>query len=266
MDAAPASLERHANEKRFEDFFREDTYIQFKNLMYNYRLRKRAVEAAVKRDNPHLVLEVGSGLSPMMTHTDAVVFSELSFQALKTLKKTHGHGHYVVADGTRLPFKDGSFTHGVCSEVLEHIENDTAVLGELSRIVEPGGEVCITVPKGKYYFAADDRYVGHFRRYSIQEVLDKLAAAGLRPRAVHKVLGPLEKVTMFSAVMFFSLFVGRGPVRSPGTKRVAPAIEFVFEWANLAYACLAWLDAKIMPLALTTVILVEARKPEPGSD
>ena len=254
------------SERRFEEFFIVDNYVALKNYLYNYLERKRAINRVLQGD-AGLVLEVGSGLSPIVTGRDNVVYSELSFRALHTLKAINEAGHYVVADATRLPFRESSLERVVCSEVLEHIEDDQAAIDELARIMKQGALVCITVPHRKFYFAADDRYVHHFRRYEIDEMTGKLRQAGLRVRATTKVLGPLEKVTMFALVMVFSTL--QKITRSNGTAARTPSsitlfirsvIRPLFKWAHLAYAVLARIDAMVMPRALATVILFEAVK------
>lgn len=251
------------SEKRFEDFFVEGSYVLLKNYLYNYRCRIRSINRALEKEPAERILEVGSGLSPIVTDDDRVVYSELSFRALRTLKHFNGRGRYVVADGTRLPFKDGAFTHTVCSEVLEHVEDDQQAIEELARVMRPAGKAFITVPHRKRYFAADDRFVHHFRRYEIAEMAEKIHRAGMALNATQKVLGPLEKVTMYSVVMAFAVIqrvVGPRSNRPTGPGRLARVIAPVFDWANRVYAVLARTDAAIMPTALATVILFEAQK------
>lgn len=253
---------QHPNEKRFEDFFTEHKYVVLKNYLYNYLLRKRAINRAIRDDRRELMLEVGSGLSPIITGVDNVVYSELSFKALQNLKHRNGRGRYVVADGTRLPFKADAFSHTICSEVLEHVEDDQQAIRELARVMKRPGHACITVPHRKFYFASDDRYVRHFRRYEIPEMAEKLENAGLRLAVTKKVLGPLEKVTMWPTVMFFSALqrvIGRQAARE-SSDGFANAIAPLFKWVNLLYSLLARADAKLMPKALSTVILFEAEK------
>ncbi len=262
MNAEPAPVsERHAYERRFEEFFEEDKYVALKNYLYNYLLRKRLISSTIKHLRPSLTLEVGSGLSPMITESDRVVYSELSHRALRTLRSKHPRGFFVVADCTRLPFKDAAFEATVCSEVLEHVENDQEAIGELARVMTPNGSACITVPHRRFYYAADDRYVRHFRRYELSEILEKVRSAGLDAKAVKKVLGPLEKVVMFSTVMLFSFIERVNRNRSGnGQDRFFTAIAPAFKWGNRVIACVAWLDAKIMPRALSTVVFVRAEK------
>ena len=256
------------SERRFEEFFVQDSYIALKNYLYNYLERKRAINRALVGE-PELVLEVGCGLSPIITGRENVIYSELSFRALATLKELNSQGHYVAADGTRLPFASSSVSHVICSEVLEHVENDQAVIDELARVLKIGGLVYITVPHRKFYFAADDRYVHHFRRYEIDEMTLKLENAGLRLRRLKKVLGPLEKVTMFTVVMLFSAVQsisgakpapqGRGSLSGAAVRSV---LRPLFKWAHRGFALLARVDAWVMPRALATVMLFEAVKEE----
>lgn len=54
--------------------------------------------------------------------------------------------HCVVADATALPFKQGSFQLVLCTEVLEHIEDDDAAVSEIARVLASGGRGVISVP------------------------------------------------------------------------------------------------------------------------
>ena len=99
-----------ANENRFQDFFENEKYVNLKNYLYNYLLRKNAVEKTMRSEEKDLVLEIGSGISPILTSWDRVVYSDLSVSALEMLKKIHGKGQYVVADAMNLPFEADSFS------------------------------------------------------------------------------------------------------------------------------------------------------------
>jgi SAM-dependent methyltransferase len=264
---------RHPNERHFEEFFIRDSYVTLKNYLYNYLERKRAIERALAREPRGRVLEVGSGLSPIATHRDDVIYSELSFRAMRTLRAAQQRGRYLVADGTRLPFADCGIDHVICSEVLEHVENDQAAIDELGRVLRPGGVAFITVPHRKAYFAADDRFVRHFRRYEIPEMQAKLEHAGLRLRSTRKVLGPLEKLTMWTLVSALSAFEratrrGARPPDSSGSllgRAFRGVLRPVFIQAHRAYALVARLDAAVMPRAWAAVILFEAERPKtPG--
>ncbi|HEY2771883.1 MAG TPA: class I SAM-dependent methyltransferase [Solirubrobacteraceae bacterium] len=49
-------------------------------------------------------------------------------------------------DITRLALPDGAFDAVICSHVLEHVEDDAAAIGELYRVVAPGGWAIVMVP------------------------------------------------------------------------------------------------------------------------
>jgi SAM-dependent methyltransferase len=212
-----------------------------------------------------LILEVGSGLSPIVTGRDAIVYSELSFQALRTLKRLNeGRGNYVVADGTKLPFREGSVPTIICSEVLEHVEHDDVAICEIGRVLARTGTAYITVPHRQMYFASDDAFVGHFRRYEIDDMEAKLNAAHLQLLSIRKVLGPLEKVTMWSVVKAFSIIVGvlGKHDSSKSSSGLLTVLAPFIKWGNFCYTFIAGLDAKIWPRSLSTVLLFEAGKPD----
>jgi SAM-dependent methyltransferase len=52
----------------------------------------------------------------------------------------------TVALATALPFKSGSFRYILCSEVLEHLNDDEAAVAEIARVLTDGGVAVITVP------------------------------------------------------------------------------------------------------------------------
>jgi SAM-dependent methyltransferase len=247
---------------RFQDFFEDKNYVVLKNYLYNYLLRKRAVEKHIWVKNSGWIMEVGSGLSPMITNSETIVYSELSLSGLQTLKHRHGKGLYVVADATRLPFRSDAFSHTVCSEVLEHIEDDRTALKELARVLKPSGKLVITFPHRRFYFARDDRFVKHFRRYELDEMKDRIQAVGLTVLSVQKVLGPLEKIIMWTTVLCFSLLEKgkRKDGHAAGRGLLFPIWVLFFRVANRILAAIAWLDARIVPLPLATVLLIGATK------
>ena len=259
-------VKKAAENNRFEDFFEEDTYRLLKNYLYNYIVRQEAVHKALEMESVERVLEVGSGISPMLTNMNKVVYSDLSLTAMQQLKNTYGNGWYVVADSTRLPFRRGVFSHAICSEVLEHIKDDTAAIREMSRVLDPSGKLILTFPHAKYYFAIDDRLVNHHRRYNLEEIRKKLNAGGFTPIITWKVMGPLEKITMMAVAGCYMLTRKIGNVwPAVDTRRPAAAGKLtnlavaLFKWANRGYARLVGLDAKVMPRCLSAVLLIKCK-------
>jgi SAM-dependent methyltransferase len=155
---------------------------------------------------------------------------------------------------------------------LEHVENDQAAIDELARVLRPDGVAYITVPHRKAYFAADDRFVGHFRRYEVDEMQAKLEHAGLRLRRTEKVLGPLEKITMWTLVVTLSAFErathrDAHPPESSGSllgRALRGVLRPVFIATHRVYALLARADAALMPRAWAAVVLFEAERGQPA--
>ena len=46
---------------------------------------------------------------------------------------------YVPGSGERIPFEDASFDIALCCDVLEHVDSVDCVLGEIARVLRPGG-------------------------------------------------------------------------------------------------------------------------------
>jgi SAM-dependent methyltransferase len=55
-------------------------------------------------------------------------------------------------DLQRLPFRDSVFDGVICSEGLEHVEDDLAAMRELGRVAKPGATIVVTVPNADYPF------------------------------------------------------------------------------------------------------------------
>jgi len=251
-----------SHDNRFQDFFVDDKYIILKNYLYNYLLRKYAVEKVLRNEKQGMILEVGSGISPIVTTGNSVVYSDLSILAIQTMKRNLAKGLYVAADINNLPFKTESFSHVVSSEVLEHVEDDRKALAEIARVTKASGVLIITFPHRRFYFTCDDSFVKHFRRYELAEMENHLKEVGFDTVLVRKVLGPLEKITMCTAIFIFSMlqqFHKTGGANAQLSRKVV-IFSSIFKWLNRFYAIFAWLDAIIIPRALATVLLIKAVK------
>ena len=66
----------------------------------------------------------------------------------------------------------------VCLNVLEHIEDDRAVLNALHKFLPAGCRLVFLVPYNPGLFSEFDRQIGHFRRYQKGELEGKMTEAG----------------------------------------------------------------------------------------
>jgi SAM-dependent methyltransferase len=62
----------------------------------------------------------------------------------------------LIADATKMPFKNGSFNTVISNCVMEHIPDIDGVLSEVNRVLKPGGRLLTTVPTE--YFDSDSFY------------------------------------------------------------------------------------------------------------
>jgi glycosyltransferase involved in cell wall biosynthesis len=71
-----------------------------------------------------------------------------------------------------------SFDTVTLINVLEHAEDDVALLRRAQQLLVPGGRVVLYAPAGRSLFGAMDRGVDHLRRYEREELEAKLQQAG----------------------------------------------------------------------------------------
>lgn len=83
------------------------------------------------------------------------------------------------ASGTHLPFADGSFGAVLALDVIEHVDDDVALLREARRVLRPGGVAVLTVPALPWLWSDHD-VVNHHRRRYVRRTLERsVRAAGL---------------------------------------------------------------------------------------
>ena len=100
---------------------------------------------------------------------------------MEAKNETVGAWHLVSGSVTSLPFGDGLFDKVICSEVLEHVPDDSSAVAEFIRVLKPGGILAVSVPS---HFAesvcwkiSDDYHNapgGHIRIYKQSEIMGLL--------------------------------------------------------------------------------------------
>ncbi|MGH7893192.1 MAG: glycosyltransferase, partial [Candidatus Binatia bacterium] len=134
------------------------------------------------------ILEIGSGTGLMTKYLAGrgdLTATDVDEEYVDLLTRTFAHAPNVqvrhldlaklAADG--VPMRH--FDTVVCSNVLEHIEDDRRALTAMREALEPGGRVVLIIPAIKALYGSIDRNIHHFRRYSREEIEEKLRAAGL---------------------------------------------------------------------------------------
>ncbi len=177
----------HPPGNRFDDFFQDNVYLSLKNSLFNYRFRKWKIAKHVPASGR--ILDIGSGTAPVSPDLTRTVVADVSEEAMKNVAVASK----VVTSITAMSFDAASFDCILCSEVLEHIPDDEKAVSELRRVLKPGGLLIATVPFQKRYWAEDDEYVGHLRRYDAGELEQKLRAGGFTSVKTYKLSGTIER-------------------------------------------------------------------------
>ena len=81
------------------------------------------------------------------------------------------HVAFKQADVPPLPFSDNSFDAVVSFQVIEHIENDNEFVGEIYRVLKPGGLLILSTPNITMSLT---RNPWHVREYTPQQLHDLL--------------------------------------------------------------------------------------------
>jgi ubiquinone/menaquinone biosynthesis C-methylase UbiE len=66
------------------------------------------------------------------------------------------------------------YDHVYLSNVLEHIEDDVAILKQIQSVLKENGKVVIYSPAFQVLYTSFDAQVGHYRRYSLGDLRKKL--------------------------------------------------------------------------------------------
>ncbi len=126
--------------------------------------------------------------------------------------------HWLQMAGEQLPFADGAFERVICTETLEHVDDDSVLARELVRVLKPGGILAVSVPdefSEKIFWKLSKNYRthagGHVRIYERARIVALLREAGLRPYAV-RYRHSLETAYWLSHVAFWSDWGKQGPI------------------------------------------------------
>ena len=119
------------------------------------------VLSRVRADLPHLRL-TGGDLLPV---------------ALEIARDRVPDATFAQIDVRSLPFA-GEFDVVCALDVLEHVDEDSLALEQVSRALRPGGGIIVSVPQHMWLWSAADEYGRHRRRYSRRQLAGLLDGAG----------------------------------------------------------------------------------------
>lgn len=96
-------------------------------------------------------------------------------------------------------FEPETFPAAGLFDVLEHIEKEQDFLRQIHKYLKKDGLLVLTVPAHSWLWSGEDRYAGHFRRYSLKSLSQTLNASGFS----------VSYISYFFSVLVFPIFLLR---------------------------------------------------------
>ena len=197
------------------------------------------------------VLEIGAGIGNLtrvlIPRVKCYVAADIDGEHLARLTTRFQHRHNLHIHHCDLAnpadFADfaGSMDTVVCLNVLEHIEDDMQGLANIRSALRPGGRAIVLVPHGQEIFGTLDTALGHYRRYSHQELTEKMERAGFR----------LETMLNFNRISRPGWYVNGKLLKRTtlGTMQLKAVDQMVWLW-RLIDSHLPWPPASIIAIAV----------------
>jgi len=169
-----ASHEFHYSGAEFEALSLADNYYAWIRRMFGNRLRGRVVEVGAGRGNfSERLLAVDAIEELLLIEPDAALFRELDDRFRDEPRISTYEGYFGDHE------LGGAVDAIVLVNVLEHIEDDAALVRTAWEALRPGGALLLFVPAGPWLFGSLDRAFDHFRRYERKQLETLLTDGGL---------------------------------------------------------------------------------------
>jgi SAM-dependent methyltransferase len=244
-----------------EKFFHHLAPLEASNFWF--RARNELILWALKSYCPQFnrLLEIGCGTGFVLSgiaqrYPEASLSgSELFIEGLSFAASRLRSVELMQMDARRIPFTEEFDVVGAF-DVLEHIEEDTAVLSQIHTSLKPGGHLIITVPQHRWLWSSVDDYSHHVRRYTAQELHHKVKSAGFH----------VVRSTSFVSLLLPLLIASRFSKRGVPADKLDPLAEYhIPRFINLALLSLLRVERAILRIGTTLHVggsrLVVARKP-----
>ncbi len=140
------------------------------------------------------VLEVGAGIGNMTRHlsrgrqrytatdldAEHIARLQIRFRGRPNLSSAHCD----LAAAEDFSGLQGQFDTVVCLNVLEHVQDAMAGLRNIHSALAPGGRAIVLVPQDQSIYGTLDEVLGHYKRYSEEDLRARMEEAGFRVERV----------------------------------------------------------------------------------
>lgn len=166
-----------------------------------YYGRERICKSLMKLDEKGKTLNIGAGEviwieNDLFLGNKNFISSDLNESNLGDKNKAKNK---IIADATKLPFKNNELNQIIILDVLEHIKDHEKALKEIHRTLKKRGRLVICVPNDTLLsFLNPVRYVQHERHYSISKIRFLLEKQGFKIEKIFSGGGILELVNLYT--------------------------------------------------------------------
>jgi SAM-dependent methyltransferase len=176
---------------------------------------------------------------------------------LAALRHAHAHGLPVARGAAEnLPVRGASLDVVVALDVLEHLDDDRRALGEILRVLRPGGVLLATVPAYPFLWSSHDEALGHRRRYRRAALRERLLAGGFEIALCSYVMGSILPVAI-AVRLAERLWRREGPAESGYLTLPRPLNDLLARVVGLGGYLVRFM---VLPFGLSIVAV--ARRPE----
>jgi SAM-dependent methyltransferase len=218
-----------------------------------------ALRGAGTPDQPLRILDAGCGTGYNLVDLSRLGIATGIDLAREAVAYCRERGVPAARAGlTALPFRDGAFDVVTSFDVIYHawVTDDRAAVGEMARVLRPGGILLVRVPALRALWGAHDVEVQSRHRYTRSELLSLLAGCGLQ----------VERATYCNSLLLPLLFARRTLDRITG--RAGSDVGFLPAPLEWAFSRALRLEARLVRLGVdlplgASVVAVARRGPSP---
>lgn len=195
------------------EYFSELARLEAANFWFCARNRLILWALNTYAPNAHSFLEIGCGTAFVLSgianaHPEMALYgSEIFLDGLSHATARLPDARFMQMDARSIPFM-AEFDAIGAFDVLEHIEEDNAVLTQLNKALKPNGTLLLTVPQHPWLWSAADTYACHVRRYTKRDLHDKIIKAGFS----------IERSTSFVSLLLPAMLLSRRKNHQPVEK------------------------------------------------
>lgn len=149
-----------------------------------------------------MILDIGCGSGLMLNALEDIGLTsgmDMSSEAIQFSKEIFAGPVKQGSLPNQVPYPASTFELITALDVIEHIYDDVGSLEAIKSLLRPSGKAIITVPAYMFLWSQFDEMNEHKRRYTLNELQQKLIKAGFH----------IERISYFNTLLFPIVYVVR---------------------------------------------------------